>query len=67
MQTNRVKSAPYLGTLLDENLYWYDHVDQTSVTLVKFCGFSVLWNISSYYGSPDLSAVPVSILENNME
>ena len=29
MQTARVKSVQYSGMLLDENLYWHDHVDQT--------------------------------------
>ena len=39
MQINRVKSVQqYLGMLLDENLYWHEHVDQTCASLVKIFG-----------------------------
>ena len=38
MQINRVESVQYLGMLLDENLYWHNHVDQTCASLVKFFG-----------------------------
>ena len=38
MQINRVKSVQYLGMLLDENLYWHEHIDQTCASLVKFFG-----------------------------
>ena len=36
LQITRVKSAPYLGTLFDENLNWHGHVDQTCAPLAKF-------------------------------
>ena len=38
MQISRVKSVQYLGMLLDENLYWHDHVDQICASLVKYFG-----------------------------
>ena len=42
MQINRVKSVQYLGMLLDENLYWHEHVDQN---LCITC--EILWHFQS--------------------
>ena len=38
MQINRVNSIQYLGMLLDEHLYWHEHVDQICASLVKYFG-----------------------------
>ena len=38
MQINRVESVQYLGMLLDEKLYWHEHVDQICASLVKYFG-----------------------------
>ena len=35
---NRVNSIQYLGMLLDEHLYWHEHVDQICASLVKYFG-----------------------------
>ena len=38
MQIDRVESVQYLGMLLDEKLYWHEHVDQICASLVKYFG-----------------------------
>ena len=38
MQVNRVNSIQYLGMLVDEHLYWHEHVDQICASLVKYFG-----------------------------
>ena len=35
MQINRVESVQYLGMLLDEKLFWHEHVDQIFASIVK--------------------------------
>ena len=45
MQINRVNSIQYLGMLLDEHLYWHEHVDQICASLVKYFGiFNLIKN-----------------------
>ena len=38
MQINRVNSIQYLGMLLDEHLYWHEHVYHICASLVKYFG-----------------------------
>ena len=38
MQINRVESVQYLGMLLDEKLYWHEHVYKICASLVKNFG-----------------------------
>ena len=38
MKIGRVQSVQYLGMLLDENLYWHEHVNQTCASLIKYSG-----------------------------
>ena len=38
MKIDRVQSVQYLGMLLDEKLYWHEHVTQTCASLIKYFG-----------------------------
>ena len=46
MQIHSVKSAEYLGMLLDEMMYWDDHAGQTCASLVKY--FSIFNDVKTF-------------------
>ena len=67
MQINRVESVQYLGMLLDEKLYWHEHVDQICASLVKYVGIFNHIKNSFRKGLQDSFILPLFILEFSME
>ena len=48
MKIDKVQSVQYLRMLIDEKLYWYEHVNQTCASLIKYFGmFNQIKNVVS--------------------